>query len=353
MIRYIHVHQLHNVVRVAAERREHGRSLGRVAYRGTIKLHGSNASVVCTPAGLQPQSRNRELSLADDNLGFAAFVAGEAQHEALRALEIELRAAIGLAGDRPLALFGEWIGPGVQKGAAVASLAAKQWVLFAVATRADTLDEQGVAHRKWFDALPSLGERFAALGIYSIVDGPVHALELDFDDRGALELAADRVERLTRSVDERCPWAARFGVEGPGEGLVWQPLGEHFGDEALAFKSKGERHQVAARKGPRKAANLDPERIAGVEQLLAHALTEARLAQGFEVLRELGKPLDMRSVGDYLRWLASDVLRECKDELDAAGLDWKQLAKPFNEQAKAYFRGRLLDPIAPERMAGE
>lgn len=343
MIRYIHVHQLHNVVRVAGERRNNGRGPGRVHYRGTIKLHGSNASVVCSPAGVQPQSRNRELTLDDDNLGFAAFVGGDAQREALRELELELRAAIGLAEARPLALFGEWVGPGVQKGAAVAKLATRQWVLFGVATRSDVLDADGVAHRQWFDALPSLGDRFAALGIYSIVDGPVHTLELDFDDRGALELAADRIERLTRSVDERCPWAQRFGVEGPGEGLVWQPLGQHFGDEELTFKSKGESHQVAARKGPRKSANVDPEQLSGVSELLEHALTEARLAQGIEVLRELGKPLDMRSIGDYLKWIAGDILRECKDELETSGLEWKLVAKPLNERAKAYYRGRLLD----------
>lgn len=342
MIRYIHVHQLHNVVRVVAERREHGRAIDRVTYRGTVKLHGSNAAVVCTPAGLCPQSRNRELSVGDDNLGFAGFIAGEQQTAAVRALESELRARIGLASDRPLALFGEWVGPGVQKGAAVSALASKQWVLFAVATKDEAEGEDPDAHRRWFDVLPELGDRFAEAGIYSIVDGPCHELELDFDDRGALELAADRVERLTRAIDERCPWAARFGVEGPGEGIVWQALGEHFGDDELAFKSKGEKHQVAARTGTRKSANLAPEQIASVAEFLAHALTEARLAQGIEALRERKLPIDMPSIGEYLRWLAGDVQRECADELAAGALDWKAIAKPFNEQAKAYFRARLL-----------
>jgi hypothetical protein len=346
MIPYIHVHQLHNVVRVVAERREFGRAIDRVAYRGTVKLHGSNASVVCTPAGLQPQSRNRELSMKEDNLGFASFVAGELQTAALRALEGELRARIGLAGDRPLALFGEWIGPGVQKGVGVAKLPSRQWVLFAVATRDEGVaSPDGEPHRRWFDVLPELGDRFAEAGIYSIVDGPTHELELDFTDRGALELAADRVERLTKAIDGSCPWASRFGVEGPGEGLVWQPLGEHFGDDELAFKSKGEKHQIVGRKGPRKSANLDPEAVATVAEFVAHALTEARLAQGVEVLREKALPIDMRSMGEYLRWLAGDIQRECADELAASALDWKQIVKPLNEQAKGYFRGRLLDPL--------
>jgi hypothetical protein len=349
MIPYIHVHQLHNVVRVVAERRERGQAIDRVAYRGTVKLHGSNASVVCTPAGLQPQSRNRELSVREDNLGFAGFVGGALQTSALRELESELRARIGLSSELPLALFGEWIGPGVQKGVGVASLPSKQWVLFAVATREEgVVSPDGEPHRRWFDVLSELGDRFADAGIYSIVDGPCHQLELDFEDRGALELAADRVERLTRAIDEHCPWASRFGVEGPGEGLVWQPLGEHFGDDELAFKSKGEKHQIVGRKGPRKSANLDPEQLGNVNEFIAHALTEARLAQGIDALRELELPIEMRSIGEYLRWLAGDVQRECADELAAATFDWKAIAKPFNEQAKGYFRGLLLDPPGPK-----
>ncbi len=344
MLKYIHIHQLHNVVRIAHERREAGRPIARVAYRGTVKLHGTNASVVCTPSGLQPQSRNRELSLAEDNLGFAAFVAGEAQTDALRTLEHELRRTIGLSPERPLAMFGEWVGPGVQKGAAVAKLPVRQWVLFALATKSKIGggdDASGEEHRTWFDALPELGDRFAGAGIYSIVDGPVHPLELDFEDRGALELVAARIEQLTNAIDERCPWAARFGVEGPGEGLVWQPLGEHFGDDELTFKSKGEKHQVAARKDKRKAA-LEPEQLASRDAFVEHALTPARLAQGLEVLRELGQPIEMRSLGSYLSWIARDIQRECADEIEANVIDWRQVAKPINEQAKAYFRNFLL-----------
>jgi hypothetical protein len=336
MLKYIHIHQLHNVVRVVGERRAAGRVISRVRYRATVKLHGSNASVVCTPAKLQPQSRNRELSLDEDNLGFAAWVQAAEQSEILRTLEQELRTTIGLDADKPLAMFGEWIGPGVQKGVAVTSLPTRQWVLFGLATRDDSGE-----HRVWFDALPRLGDRFAALGIHSIVDGPTHELELDFDDRGALELAATRIEKLTLVVDERCPWAARFGVEGPGEGLVWQPLAEHFGDDELVFKSKGEKHQVAARKD-KKVVAIDADLLASREAFVAHALTPARLAQGIEVLRELGQPLDMRSLGPYLSWLAGDIQRECADELAANGFEWKMVAKPINEQAKAYFKDTLL-----------
>lgn len=344
MIKFSHIGQLHNVVRIVNERRAAGRDIERVRYQGTVKLHGSNASVVCTPAALQPQSRNRELSLDEDNLGFAAFALEARRVEAIRALEAELRAQLGLGAERPLALFGEWIGPGVQKGVAVSQLPARQWVLFALATlddegteAEDTEAEDAGLRKRWLP-LPSLGDRYVEEQIHAIVDGPCWTLELDFEQRLALEVAADKVEAATAEIDARCPWAARFGVEGVGEGLVWSPLDEHFGDSELRFKSKGARHQIVNRSGDkRKAAAVDPAVLESVQAFIAFAVTPARLAQGLEVLAEQGKAQELRSLGDYLRWLANDVRRECADDLESNGLEWKQVAKQVNEQAKRYF----------------
>jgi hypothetical protein len=342
MIKFSHIGQLHNVVQVVNARRDAGVAIERVPYRGRVKLHGSNAAIVCRPEGLRAQSRNREITPDDDNLGFAGFAFAEPTVAAVRELEAELREATKLEREQPLALFGEWIGPGVQKGVGVAQLPARQWVLFAVATRGE--DEE----RKCYFELPSLGERFASLGIYSIADGPQYHVELDFGHRAALELASDAIEEATASIDARCPWAARFGVEGVGEGLVWQPLGQHFGDSELFFKSKGDRHQVAARKPKteRQSSLLDPEQLASVEAFIAYAVTGPRLAQGLEHLREQGLAVDMRSLGPYLKWLAGDILRECAAELEHNGLEWKQVAKPVNEAAKTWFRKALIGDLA-------
>ena len=341
MIKFSHIGQLHNVVQVVNARREAGVAIERVPYRGRVKLHGSNAAIVCRPDGLRAQSRNREITPDDDNLGFASFAFAKPTIEVVRELEVELREANGLEPDQPLALFGEWIGPGVQKGVGVAELASRQWVLFAVATRGE--DDK---HKHYFE-LPSLGVRFASLGIYSIVDGPQWNVELDFGHRAALELASDAIEEATAAIDARCPWAARFGVEGVGEGLVWQPIGEHFGDSELFFKSKGTRHQVAARKPKteRKSSLLDPEQLASVEAFVAYSVTETRLAQGLDYLREQGLTVEMRNLGPYLKWLAGDILRECAAELEHNALEWKQVAKPVNEAAKTWFRKALMGDL--------
>jgi hypothetical protein len=333
MLKFSHIGQLHNVVQTVDARRAAGVDIERVRYSGSVKLHGSNAAVVAHPDGLRAQSRNREITPDDDNLGFAAFVLGDPQRRAAIAqLADELREAVALEADRPLALFGEWVGPGVQSRVGVNQLSARQWVLFAIATR-----EPEQERTRYFE-LPSLGERLANHGVYSIADGPRIELELDFSSRVALGHAASRIDEATASIDERCPWAARFGVEGVGEGLVWQPVGEHFGDSELVFKSKGKRHQVTAR-GPR--TPLDPALLANVEAFVAYAVTQPRLAQGLDVLRELGKPVEMRSLGPFLAWFAGDIRRECAAELERSELTWKQVVRPINEAAKAWFIERL------------
>lgn len=341
MIKFSHIYAMHNVVHVVSARQEQvygqeqGAQIGRVPYLGRVKLHGSNASVVCTAQGLSPQSRNREISVDDDNHGFARFVTGEAQVAAIRELEAELRARDGLAADRPLVLFGEWIGPGVQKGVAIAELPARQWVLFAVATR-----DEGAERKRYFE-LPKLGERFAKASIYSVADVREWHIELDFGHRASLELAAGAIEDATKEVEACCPWGARFGIEGIGEGIVWQPLGELFGDSELLFKSKGDKHQVARRKTKRQVS-VDPALLASVNAFLDYAVTEPRLEQGAEVLREQGLRLEMRSLGAYLKWVAGDIRRECAAELEHNELEWKQVARGVNDRAKTWFRKQLI-----------
>lgn len=339
MIKFSHIGQLHNVVRVVTDRRAFGHEIERIGYRGRIKLHGSNASVVCRGEQVQPQSRNRVLSLDDDNLGFAAYVSRPAQLEAVHTLAAELREAASLAPERPLALFGEWIGPGVQKHVAVSQLPARQWVLFAAATLDDDGGEDPETKR-YLD-VPQLGDRFADASIYSIADAREWQLELDFGHRASLELAAGTIDDLTREVERCCPWGVRFGVEGIGEGLVWQPLGQHFGDSELFFKSKGQLHQVVRQQKPK--VSIEPERLASVEAFIAYAVTEARLRQALDVLVEQGLKLEMRSLGAYLKWFGNDVRRECADELEHSGLEWKDVAKAVNEAAKTWFRRELVE----------
>lgn len=50
---------------------------------------------------------------------------------------------------------------------------------------------------------------------------------------------ANVLEFYTKEVEEQCPFAKHFGIEGIGEGIVWE--GQYDGKQ-LMFKTKGKKH---------------------------------------------------------------------------------------------------------------
>src|SRR5262249_34980937 len=109
---------LHNVVRTLGHLHELGRPFPVVEYRAKVKLHGSNCAVQITGDGIAAQSRTSLLTPDADYKGFAAWVHRHAAYfESLA---------------RGIVVFGEWCGPGVEKGMAVSAASTKLFAVFAV-----------------------------------------------------------------------------------------------------------------------------------------------------------------------------------------------------------------------------
>ena len=274
----------------------------------TTKLHGCNAGVVLPANGtpLVAQSRNRVLTLDADNYGFAAWVA---EHEG--ALREYLFAVRGAETTSDFVVWGEWVGPGIQRGVACSQIPRRVWAPFAAAfMRGDALE--------YVSAPPFPLD--AGTGIYPVLRW------------GPAEISLDKplpawVEEATAAEDARCTWSwGRFGVEGSGEGLVWVPVDAPY---ALTFKTKGLAHREV---GPR------PERPAtdasAAEELAGRLCQPARLDKGLDYLREIRLPLDRTSTGAYLQWVHQDVQRECADEL--LGVEWKPVARCLTAIARKY-----------------
>lgn len=302
-----------------------------VRYRGTVKLHGANAGVVCHGGELVPQSRNRVISLQEEHLGFAAFVRD--QTEAIRDLEQRLRAEHEIDEAKKLVLYGEWIGPGIQNGMAVNKLPDKQWVLFAAKT---VLGDES----EYIDAVRPLEGSYDDSRIFSVYDVPTWGLEIDFTSEESKQKAIEEFEHHTGEVEKACPWGRKFGIDGLGEGIVWIPVDDHWGNSDLFWKSKGKKHKEVKRAKRNKAA-LDPEVIASVEKFVEFSVTEPRLNKGIDYLVEMGHPIEMRSTGHFIKWVSKDVQRECAAELEANDLKWKQVAKAVGAKAKEFFTERV------------
>jgi hypothetical protein len=320
------IHAYHDAISHARRVRElDARRPGETLYRGTVKLHGSNAGVrVPRDGAIYPQSRNRALDLASDNFGFAAFAF--AQEQAIQEIARLIKTRVGA---RDITLFGEWIGPGVQKGVAIAQLPARQWVLFAVAATE-------FAVPVFFDICQIGQLSCPEAGIYSVLDAPSEHVVVDLSSPASCTRAAEAINEHTQRIEDACPWAARFGLEGVGEGLVWTPVGG-YEDPGLCFKSKGVKHKGEPGSRSSKAASLTAEQFASIDAFVAAYVDDARIAQGVEYLREVGEPIDMRSTGAFLQWITGDVLAESRGE--AASLPVAQLRKAITAAAARAWRG--------------
>jgi hypothetical protein len=188
----------------------------------------------------------------------------------------------------------------------------------------------------YVDALFSLGDSYADARIFSILDVPTWTLYIDFSSHESKQAALDTATSWTDEVEAQCPWGAKFGLTGIGEGIVWVPVGEHWGKPELCFKTKGEKHKKVHSK--RESPQMDPEVLSSITEFVEFSTPESRLEQGLEVLKEQKLPLEMRSMGHFLKWVTADVQRECAAELEASGLDWKQVQGAIQIKAREFFK---------------
>lgn len=304
---------LHNVVRTLQYLEEQGEPKPSVLYRAKIKLHGTNAAVQCHTSGVFPQSRSQVLTGSADNSGFAKWV---------RAHEDYFREI-----DSGWTIFGEWCGPGVQAGMAITGIDRKVFAVFAMVDSSGGLE---VCPREIRKRLPEHRDLFVI---------PWHGEALTINYAEDMEEAVATLNQMVEAVEEEDPWVrATFGISGLGEGIVLYPqLGDAPLDSEtfaqLGFKAKGLKHRTARSK---KAAQIAPEKVAGVEEFAALVVTDARLEQG--VAEACQGEFTMRSMGDFIRWVSGDVKKESVAELEAAGLSWKQVSKSVSETAREWYR---------------
>ena len=279
-------------------------------FRGTVKLHGTNSAVVKYPDGrYEFQSREHVLSLEEDNSGFMRNMVTKDYQSLFNGIEFNDYCAI----------YGEWCGMGIMKGVAINQLS-KMFVIFAV-----KIDD--VYHDiTEFNLLNNEQQ------IYCIMQFPHYTMNIDFNQP---ELYQNQLVALTEEVERECPVGKFLGVDGTGEGIVW----EHKSSEhRYIFKTKGSKHSVSH---VTKLASVDVEAIANTNSFIDYAVTENRLMQGVEKMKEMGLAIDPKTTGDYLRWVYNDVIKEESDTMEANGINPKKIGSAISAKARMFWLNYL------------
>ena len=277
-------------------------------FQGTVKLHGTNASVVCYKDGrLEYQSRERVLSLEQDNANFMM---------AMMPKNLDFLFS-GIEFDDYCAIYGEWCGGNIQKGVALNGLP-KMFVIFGI-----KVDDE------WVD-LPSW-KHDNENGIYNILQFPTYDVEIDFNNP---ELIQNKLIEDTLTVEDECPVGKYFGVSGIGEGIVYTCVT----NPELKFKSKGEKHSVSKVKT---LNSVDVEALAGIQEFVDNIVTENRLNQGLQYLAEMGIEFNPKTTGEFLRWVVTDVLKEETDTIVANQFDMKKVKNAVVNRARIWYLNKV------------
>jgi len=332
MIKFPKIRQFRDIIReIKVKSSYHGRdedgnpiygkvtTLPTIKYVGTVKLHGSNASLVKNTDGtLTAQSRNRVLAIDNDNAGFAAFAFNEIEKSFWDELFEQITSVYGLTNEHPIVIYGEWCGSNIQKGVALTQIPNKMFIIFAI--------RQGIGDdTKWFDPrnLTVKHDR-----IKNIFEYQSWEIDINFDLPGK---AQNQIIEITNSVEAECPVGKAFGISSTGEGVVWRQVGK---SPELWFKVKGKKHSISKVKT---LAPIDVEKMKSVSDFVTSVLTNVRFEQGIEYLKENNHDISRKSTGIYLSWIFADIMSEESDTMEASCITKKDLGKPVGNRARDWF----------------
>ena len=302
----------------------------KLTFKGTVKLHGTNAGVCYNAVdGLWAQSRENIITPESDNAGFAFFV--ESNRGVFNNLMAEVMIKNNLdMNENTISIYGEWCGGNIQKGVGITNLP-KSFFIFGVKITPNVDNNDVEALKKnpayWVDSTYLKSTDFK---IYNINDYPTYSIDIDFN---MPQLVQNQLSDITIAVEEECPVAKAFGFTGVGEGVVWTC---EVNGIVYRFKVKGELHSKSKVKTLKP---VDNERLNKIVEVAEKVTPAWRLSQMIEKSCDLinGGTLDRSKLGDYIRLVINDILKEDSDIIADAGLEPKDINKYVSEIARRYF----------------
>ena len=297
-----------------------------LTFKGTVKLHGTNAAVCYNKdGGFWVQSRENIITVEKDNAGFAFFA--ESNKDVFNKLFREIQEETNVSYEHnTVTIYGEWCGGNIQKGVGITNLP-KSFFIFGVKISPIVADEEELKNQPayWVDYsyLKSPENK-----IYNIDDYPTYSIDIDFNMPALIQ---NQLSELTIAVEEECPVAKAFGFSGIGEGIVWSTEVKGI---THRFKVKGEKHSSSKVKT---LASVDVEKLEGIQKFVEYAITESRFNQALENTFPNDEPIDVKKMGDLIRWVVNDVLKEEMDTMVANNIEPKDVNKYLSTKVREMF----------------
>jgi hypothetical protein len=185
--------------------------------------------------------------------------------------------------------------------------------------------------RIWLDKDTISSLKLEEYLIYNIYEFPIWTINIDFNYP---QLMQNSLVAITEGIENLCPVANQLGKSGCGEGAVWKCTTPGYEDSQFWMKVKGEKHSASKVKT---IASVDIESIESIQNFVEATVTPQRCIQSLQKLNEAGRSLDRSVLGDYIRWISNDIIKEESDTIVANQLDVKKLGSYISNKARDWF----------------
>ena len=290
-------------------------------FLGTVKTHGSNASIAYNDVdGIWFQSREQIITPQKDNAGFAIFCFGKQDLLIEMCKKVALENNVNLS-ENTVAIYFEWVGKGIQKSVAVSQI---DKCAIVIACKISPFNEKRPSYWVGYKDIKNIENR-----IFNVLDYKTFKITVDFNNP---LLSQNEIIDMTMSVEQECPVGKEFGVSDIGEGIVFSC--DYLGDKYW-FKSKGTLHQKSHVKT---LSVVDVDRLNSINEVAEKVTPEWRLEQGvtetFDTLN--GGEVTINRMGDYIKWVIADVVKEEMDVISESGFTFKDVSGKISVIAKNY-----------------
>lgn len=283
-------------------------------FLGSVKLHGSNMSIVYDVKKHDIYTQSREIIITEQNdlYGFAKWI-----RERRESILKFFKNFVGINKDiEYVILYGEFAGKGIQKGVAINNID-KMFFPFDIKIVHSDGYTQYILRIDYNQSLNDIKD-------FHLIESQ-YEIEIDFNDPSK---SIEELERLTLEVENKCPIASKFGYDGVGEGIVWKTFDSNT-SKYYRFKTKGEKHSVT--KG--NTASVDQEKLNSIQEFVEYCVTENRVKQGIEKIAG-DKQFDNSMIGAFMKWIVEDIKKEESNALLENGLEFKDVTKAISERAR-------------------
>lgn len=238
---------------------------------------------------------------------------------------------------KEIMIAGELCGKGIQKGVAITNME-RFFCIFNI-----RIDGQ------WVDMAHYASVHIPEKRVFNIMNYPTFEVEINI--RNDTKAVYKQLMSYTVEVGTKCPFAASFAdpggepIVGGGEGIVWTliPDDHHhpsLRSELVNFKTKAEVFMTTS-KQPK--VPVTAEAAVRATKFVDYAVNERRLEQGVEYILEMKKEVEKKNLGEFVKWVTQDTLREEGEVMKEMGADEKVVRRMISNKARLFWLDRCLD----------